>query len=253
MTTDPARPRLEAFKALLLDFDHTLTDFGDHVHWPEARPVLRALYAEAGVPESFLEAHAGSIGLYTAVAALQPLEAPAHFAVQRRAAAILDELERGGVETTRALPGARELLEGLDRLGVRAAIVTSNSGGVVYAILQRLGLWGHVDVVIGRSEVARLKPDPEGILAGCRLLGVAPSGAAYLGDSVADIEAARAAGLQALAVTTGLSTADDLRTAGADAVFATLLEVLEALEELEARERLQRDRPGPAPSNTQNR
>ncbi len=235
------RRRIEA---LLLDFDHTLTDLGDHVHWADARPVLRAVYAEAGVPAAFLEAHVGSIGLYTAVAALRPLSAPAHFAVQRRAAAILDELERGGIETTRALPGAHELLEALPRLGVRGAIVTSNSAFVVRAILRRLGLASAIDVVVGRSEVARLKPDPEGILAGCRLLGVAPSAAAYLGDSVADVEGARAAGLAAWAVTTGLGTPDDVRTAGADAVFATLLEVLEALE------RLQRDR---TDSTTQNR
>ncbi len=222
-----------SLEALLLDFDHTLTDFGDHVRWPDARPVLRALYAEAGVPEEFLDAHAGSIGLYAAVAERRPLQPAAHFAVQRRAAAILDELEGGAVERTRALPGASALLEALPPLGLRAAVVTSNGASVVRAILRRLALAAGIDVVIGRSEVARLKPDPEGLVAACRLLGVPLAAAAYVGDSKADVTAARAAGMTAWAVTTGHGTASDLRTAGADAVFDTLEGVLTRLTELE--------------------
>ncbi len=221
-----------ALQAVLLDFDHTLTDFGDHVHWADARPVLHALYSEAGVPADFLDAHVGSIGLYAAVAEQRPLPAAAHFAVQRRAAAILDELEGRAIETTAALPGAHALLESLPALDLRAAIVTSNGASVVRAILRRLALAQGIDVVIGRSEVARLKPDPEGVVAACRLLSVAPEAAVYIGDSEADMGAARDAGVRAWAVTTGHGSPAEMQTAGADAVFATLEGVLTSLSEM---------------------
>ena len=227
----------EDIRALLLDFDHTLTDFGDHVPWADARPALHALYAEAGVSEDFLAAHAGSIGLYTAVAAHEPLPTARLREVQRRAAAILEELERGGIERTQALPGARELLEALPVLGLRAAIVTSNSASVVRTTLRRLShlpstpsILRHIDVIVGRSEVTRLKPDPEGLLAACRLLGVAPASAAYLGDGASDIEAAVSAGLLPWGITTGLGTESELRAAGAAEVFAGLGDALASLE-----------------------
>jgi phosphoglycolate phosphatase-like HAD superfamily hydrolase len=109
---------------------------------------------------------------------------------------------------------------------------------VVRLILRRLShlpstpsLLRHIDVVVGRSEVTRLKPDPEGLLTACRLLDVAPSSAAYLGDATADIEAARNAGLRAGGVTTGLGSEEELRAAGATAVFATLGSVLAHLIE----------------------
>lgn len=228
MASTPLRP-----EAILLDFDHTLTDFGDHVRWPDARPALRALYLDAGVPEFFVDEHEGSISLYAAVAEHRPLPPATQFPTQRRAAAILDDLERGGAATTRALPGARELLDGLPTLGARAAVVTSNSATVVRSILRGLDLGAHIDVVIGRSEVVRLKPDPEGLVAACRLLAVAPARAVYVGDSTADIEAARAAGIAAWAVTTGHGTPEELASAGADDVFATLDDALARLREFE--------------------
>jgi HAD superfamily hydrolase (TIGR01509 family) len=217
--------------AILFDFDHTLTDFGDHVAWTEARPAVRALYLEAGVAEVFLDSHFGSLTLYGAVAEHQPLEASRLREVQGRASAVLDRFERAALERTRALPGAHALVEALPSLGMRTGIVTSNSAGVARAILERLGLDGPFEVLVGRDDVRRLKPDPEGLITACAKLGVLPSAAAYVGDMPGDVRAAHAAGMQAWAVGTGLGTHDELREAGADAQFATLNDVLARLNE----------------------
>lgn len=223
----------ERLQAVLLDFDHTLTDFGNRVRWADARPAVQRLYREGGVPEAFLNAHPGSITLYTAVAALRPLPADALAEVQRRASRVLAEFEAEGMATTEARPGAATLASTLERewgpSGLRAGIVTSNAASVVAAILERLGLAAPFEVIIGRDEVARLKPDPEGLLTACRALGSLPPATVYVGDSTADIEAARSAGMRAWAVATGHGREGDLRASGAERVFATLGAVTDAM------------------------
>ena len=229
---DGATPGMRApLRAVLFDFDHTLTDFGDHVRWADARPAVQHVYREAGVPDAFLEAHLGSITLYIAVGALEPLTGAALIEVQRLASAVLTEFEAEATTTTEALPGAPDVPAALARHGLRSAIVTSNAASVVRANLGRFGLESAFEVVIGRDQVARLKPAPEGLLAACRALGVPPAAAAYVGDSVADIEAASAAGMAAWGIATGPTSADDLWAAGAEIVFDTLEEVLEHLDQ----------------------
>lgn len=231
MAASDAAPRLEA---VLFDFDHTLTDFGNHVRWADARPAMRALYAEAGVPESFLETHPGSISLYAAVARHHPIDGEQLAGAQHRAGAILDGIELAALEHTVALPGAHALVEALPELRLQAAIVTSNAASVARRIMERLGLAAPFEVVLGRSEVALLKPEPEGLLLACAALAVPPLAAAYVGDSEADMQAARTAGLRAWGVATGLGTPAQLERAGAHVVFATLNDILARLTELHA-------------------
>lgn len=221
----------ELQRVVLFDFDHTLTDFGDRVRWVDARPAVQQVYRAAGVPDTFLEAHPGSITLYTAVAALEPLSGSALLQAQRRTSEVLAEFETEGIPGTEALPGARELLSALSHLGLRAGIVTSNAAIVVSAILERLRLDTPFEVLIDRDQVARLKPAPDGLLAACRALDVPPAAATYVGDSVADMEAATSAGLQAWGVSTGLGTPGALRAAGAVRVFVTLDDALAHLRE----------------------
>lgn len=226
MSANSSGPTTEPLRAVLFDFDHTLTDFGDHVHWAGARPTVQRVYRESGVAEAFLQEHPGSITLYTTVAALEPLSGMALVEAQRLASAVLTTFEAEATTTTELLPGALDVRGALELAGLRTAIITSNAASVVTVILRRFGLDGAFEAVIGRDQVTRLKPAPEGLLAACRALDVPPATAAYVGDAVADIKAAHAAGLAAWGVATGPTSADDLWDAGAEVVFDTLVEVL---------------------------
>ena len=59
-------------------------------------------------------------------------------------------------------------------------------------------------VVVGFEDVARHKPDPEGVELALGRLGVLPKEALLVGDSAADIEAARAAGCPSCYATWGI-------------------------------------------------
>ncbi len=215
MTSTPVPP-FPGVRALLFDFDHTLADFGSHVRWNDAARELAAWYEECGVPGDAIGR--GAISLYARIATSGVLPEAALEAAQRGAAAILDRSEAGGIAATSLLPGVREALEALEGSGLLAGVVSSNSREVLRAILEREGVAARFGVV-GREDVRLPKPAPEGLLLACDRLGVAPREAVYAGDNVADIEAARAAGMRACGIRGGDSSEEALLAAGAPAVL----------------------------------
>ena len=216
MASTPA-PLFPDVRALLFDFDHTLADFGSHVRWNDAARELAAWYEQCGVPRDAIGP--GAISLYARIATSGVLPEPALEAAQREAAAILDRHEAAGIATTSLLPGVRETLRALDGSGLLAGVVSSNSREVVRAILEREGVAARFGVLVGREDVRLPKPAPEGLLLACERLGVAPREAVYAGDNVADIEAARAAGMPACGIRGGNSSEAALRQAGAVVVL----------------------------------
>src|SRR2546428_10684785 len=76
----------------------------------------------------------------------------------------------------RPLPGARELLRHLSRLGVPWAIATSGRRATARPALEMLAI-DKETAVVTRDEVERAKPDPDLFLAGARRLGAGAGGA----------------------------------------------------------------------------
>jgi HAD superfamily hydrolase (TIGR01549 family) len=72
------------------------------------------------------------------------------------------------------------------------------------------------------DEVPDPKPSPAPLRAMLRALKAAPGECGYVGDALEDVQMARAAGVRAFAVTTGVCRAEELRAAGADWVGADL-------------------------------
>jgi phosphoglycolate phosphatase-like HAD superfamily hydrolase len=97
--------------------------------------------------------------------------------------------------------------------GVRLGIVTGSAGGS----LQRLedeGLLGLFGAVVTGRDVARVKPDPAGLLLCAERLGIEPAEAVYVGDTPLDVRASLAAGMGAIATLTGAADCAMLSAAG---------------------------------------
>ena len=90
------------------------------------------------------------------------------------------------------LPGARDSVERLRRLGLEVAVVSNWDVGLEEH-LQGLGLDG--PVVVTSAEAGAPKPDPAVFLVALDRLGVRPERALHVGDSGADEQGARAAGM----------------------------------------------------------
>lgn len=83
--------------------------------------------------------------------------------------------------------------------------------------------------MLGADAVPRRKPDPDHLLRVVHALG--PGRAAYVGDSITDVQTARAAGIPMVLVAHGYSSQDPA-SLGADALVADLSGVEAALREL---------------------
>ncbi|MCL6429826.1 MAG: HAD family hydrolase [Anaerolineae bacterium] len=119
----------------------------------------------------------------------------------------------------RLLPGVPELLADLSARGLKLAIATTDRRWRTEASLSALGIGQHFAACIGAEDVSRGKPAPDMVLAACQRLACRPEEAIVVGDSPADLQMGRAAGVAAcIGVTTGLNGADRL-AALADAVL----------------------------------
>lgn len=119
------------------------------------------------------------------------------------------------------MDGVRELLDDLTARGVLLAIGSSAPRANLLLTVERCGLAGRFASIAALEDIARGKPDPEVFLraaAGCQ---ADPARCAVFEDAGVGIEAAKAAGMHAVGVTT-TNPADILRERGADLVVDSL-------------------------------
>lgn len=92
----------------------------------------------------------------------------------------------------------RTTLLALRKRGLKLAIGSSSKNTPF--ILERIGLGDFFDAVADGTDITRSKPDPEVFLKAAQKLGIAPADCAVVEDAKAGIEAAKAAGMTALAL-----------------------------------------------------
>jgi phosphoglycolate phosphatase len=134
-------------------------------------------------------------------------------------------LEESSEDSAQPYIGAAESLRTLHDAGLRTAVVTNKHHRFAEALLKRLGLADWVDVLIGGDTCARRKPDPQPLLFACESLHVPPSESLMVGDSVNDVQAARAAGMPIICVSYGYNEGRDPRTLECDLLLDSLAEL----------------------------
>ena len=145
------------------------------------------------------------------------------------------ELSVRHVDMVRPVPGIPEALDEIAELPLRKAIVTGKDAERTAQILDRLALARHFEAVVCSDMVERPKPNPESVFRALDELGASLEDAVLVGDSVADIVAARRAGVAAVGVTWGIGRGDHLAGVGADAIVDRPAELVPLLKELAAR------------------
>lgn len=113
-------------------------------------------------------------------------------------------------------PGVRGAVETLADRGFRLGVVSNSRGAFVRTILHRLGVADSFASMVGEDDMPAPKPDPRGLLAA--LGAVPPARAVYVGDSSADLQTARNAGMRAIGVTWGTHSRSELEPLGFDAL-----------------------------------
>jgi len=126
------------------------------------------------------------------------------------------------------LAGVRELVEELRRRGIAVVLASSSGGDDVEHFVRKIGIEALVDGWTTKDDVEKSKPHPDVVHAALEKAGT--EDAVMVGDSRWDIEAAGNAGLPTVSVITGGWSIQELRDAGAAAVFESLLDLAAALD-----------------------
>jgi len=127
----------------------------------------------------------------------------------------------------RIYPGAHDLIWRLHNEGIAVVIATSAPGDELDSLLGLLDADKAIDAVTTADDVESSKPDPEVFRKAMAAGAIDPGRALAVGDSVWDVQAARAAGIGCIGVETGGFSQHELAEAGAVRVYRDVQELLD--------------------------
>jgi HAD superfamily hydrolase (TIGR01549 family) len=134
------------------------------------------------------------------------------------------------IETVEPFDGAREFVVDLEESGHTVVLASSAKADELDHYLDLLGVRDVVDAWTSSADVEQTKPEPDLVHAALDKAGTDDE-AVMVGDTTWDIEAARKAGIDTIAVMTGGFGADELHEAGALGVYDSIDELRSKIAE----------------------
>ncbi len=133
-------------------------------------------------------------------------------------------------ELSDCYPGVREGLSTLKANNIILGVVTNKNEEFVEPILEKLGINMHMSIIIGGNTLKERKPHPLPLLHAAEVFNKQPAASLMIGDSVSDVNAARAAGFQIVCVSYGYNHGQSIQDTAPDAVIDSFLELLDLFE-----------------------
>lgn len=220
-------------KAIVVDMDGTITKFNlDFMS--VRRRILKELDNEKLRTPDMTE----QLSIYIILGKLKDkLDAKTYGTLRREIYSYLEEMELKAATEVTLYPSAVDTLRKLRGHSVKIGLVTNNGRKGTELTLSRHRLENLFDAVVTRDDCDNLKPAAEPVLRVLTALNVTSSEAILIGDGVMDIMAARAAGIQSVAVVTGPFTTDRLLQAEPDYLIGSINDLPTLIDLLNAAER----------------
>lgn len=117
------------------------------------------------------------------------------------------------------IEGVKEVLGELKMLGYPMAVVSNKMKDVVMMGLCQADLTQYFTLVLGGDELQKPKPHPQGLVQACQQLGHNQDDVIYVGDSLGDIQAAKAMAAYSVAFVQDKTREEALRAAKPCAVI----------------------------------
>ena len=211
----------DAFDLVLFDLDGTLVDTA-----PDMVAALQLMQREHGYPPVPYEL--GRSNVSNGAFGLLRIGFPDLDEKQRRdmVPEYVDRYAERLCEETTVFVGLESLLDRLDAAGCPWGVVTNKPERLTNPLLEQLGLAERMACAVSGDTLPVRKPEPEPLLHGCDIAGVAVHRSIYVGDAARDIEAGLRAGAATIAAGYGYITEDDdPSTWGADVIAADTVEL----------------------------
>ena len=186
-------------RALLFDLDGTLID-----SMPHHQSAWDVWYGKRGLPMNSADFFAATAGRSNAEI-LKDMYPQLPDAEHAAMADEKEEIYRGiAARSLELIAGAQAFVAGAKAQGLRLAICTASTPLNMALAFERHGLDSWVETVVSPADGLRGKPFPDIFLEAARRLGLAPADCLVFEDAPLGVEAARRAGMQAVALTTTL-------------------------------------------------
>jgi phosphoglycolate phosphatase len=215
--------------ALIFDLDGTLADTS-----PDLLGATNAVLAARGRPQLDLDHLRHMVGFGAVALIGQAMEASGTPVTAEEMPPLmeifLDHYRAHIADGTRLFPQVAETLAGLKDAGARLAVLTNKPQELTDLLLPRLGLDGLFAAVYGAGRKPYTKPDPR-IFHDVADETSARGPAVMIGDSITDLNTARAAEVPCILMSYGFTPvpASEL---GADAVLDDFAELPKSLRQL---------------------
>jgi len=217
----------ETFKTIIFDFDYTLADSSRGII-ECINHALQSMNLDM-VPDNTACRTIG-MSLSDTFKALTTIDDPTLAAEFCRL--FLSRADDVMVGSTELFDSTQRVIRALKEKELCLGIVSTKYRHRIEAVLGREGLLGFIDVIVGGEDVARHKPDPEGLFKALEKLETQSSKALYVGDSIVDAIVAERAGTPFLAVLSGTTTRDAFYEYQRIGVIEKLAELPESLSRL---------------------
>ena len=126
-------------------------------------------------------------------------------------------------------PGVLEGLASLRAQGVPLGVVTNKADTFIQPLLEQTGLSGYFEVLVGGDRLPKVKPDPMPLVWACGRLGVSPAETLFVGDSINDALAARAAGCPVFLLPYGYNEDRDVHELDCDAIVESVRDAVKLI------------------------
>ncbi|MDE2219550.1 MAG: HAD-IA family hydrolase [Gammaproteobacteria bacterium] len=189
--------RARPVRAVLFDLDGTLINTEAHTD-----ATVTTVAARHGVPGYALPHYETHGRTWIHVAETMLAQTGIHVPVAALAAELLASWNEA-VRSVQPIPGAPQALHAAAASGLRLAVVSSSPRSVIDYFVAELGVADCVPpgARVGGDAVHAGKPDPGAFLFAAQALGVEPADALVFEDSRAGLQAARAAGMRSMFIT----------------------------------------------------
>jgi len=220
-------------KAVIFDLDGTIVDF--NIDFKAARAEVISLLTQQNLPSSLLSVDESVfVTLKKAKKHMKEngKEEQEFVKLKKKMLSIVERYESEAAQKTNLISGILETLETLKRMKLKIALFTANGEKSTNHIFSRFQLKKFFDAVITRESVLAVKPDPVHLEAALKALNVKPAEAIVVGDSARDMKCARQLKVLAVGVTTGLSSIEQLTSAGADYLASSPTDIPSLVQQL---------------------